>query len=53
MPGPLQGLRVLDLTRILAGPVATRLLAALGAEVLRIDPPGWEEPSLVPEMTIG
>ena len=50
---PLQGLRVLDLTRILAGPVATRLLAALGAEVLRIDPPGWDEPSLAPEVTLG
>src|SRR5450830_1080667 len=50
---PLQGLRVLDLTRILAGPVATRLLAALGAEVLRIDPPGWDEPSLAPEVTVG
>lgn len=50
---PLQGLRVLDLTRILAGPVATRLLAVLGAEVLRIDPPGWDEPSLAPEVTVG
>ena len=50
---PLQGLRVLDLTRILAGPVATRLLAALGAEVLRIDPPGWDEPSLAAEVTVG
>ena len=50
---PLAGLRVLDLTRILAGPVATRFLAGLGAEVLRIDPPDWEEPSLEPEVTLG
>lgn len=50
---PLQGLRVLDLTRILAGPVATRALAGFGAEVLRIDPPGWEEPGLVPDVTLG
>ncbi|MDR0225885.1 MAG: CoA transferase [Burkholderiaceae bacterium] len=50
---PLQGLRVLDLTRILAGPVATRWLAAYGAEVLRIDPPGWEEPGLAPDVTLG
>jgi len=40
---PLHGLRVLDLTRILAGPVATRTLAGFGAEVLRIDPPDWED----------
>ncbi|MFP3715111.1 CoA transferase [Puerhibacterium sp. TATVAM-FAB25] len=36
---PLAGLRVLDLTRVLAGPVATRTLALLGAQVLRVDPP--------------
>ena len=50
---PLAGLRVLDMTRVLAGPVATRLLAGWGAEVLRIDPPGWDEPGLVPEVTVG
>ena len=37
------GLRVLDLTRVIAGPVATRTLAAWGAEVLRIDSPNWPE----------
>ena len=50
---PLDGVRVLDLTRVLAGPVATRLLAGWGAEVLRIDPPSWDEPGLVPEVTLG
>jgi crotonobetainyl-CoA:carnitine CoA-transferase CaiB-like acyl-CoA transferase len=51
---PLAGVRVLDLTRVIAGPVATRFLAAHGAEVLRIDPPGFEEvPGLVPEGTAG
>ena len=37
------GLRVLDLTRVIAGPVATRTLAAWGAEVLRIDSPNLPE----------
>lgn len=50
---PLLGVRVLDLTRIIAGPVATRFLAGLGAEVLRIDPPGWQEPALEEEVTPG
>ncbi|MEU8587395.1 CoA transferase [Streptomyces sp. NPDC048664] len=40
---PCAGLRVLDLTRVLAGPVATRTLALLGADVLRVDPPRLPE----------
>ncbi len=36
---PLEGLRVLDLTRVIAGPTGGRLLAQLGADVLRLDPP--------------
>ncbi|WP_405630570.1 CoA transferase [Streptomyces sp. NBC_00016] len=40
---PAAGLRVLDLTRVLAGPVATRTLALLGADVLRVDAPHLSE----------
>ena len=40
---PASGVRVLDLTRVLAGPVATRYLGALGADVLRLDPPDRPE----------
>lgn len=50
---PLAGIKVLDLTRVLAGPVASRFLAGLGADVLRIDSPTWDEAGVVPEMTLG
>lgn len=50
---PLSAVRVLDLTRVIAGPVATRFLAYYGAEVLRIDPPDWNEPALEAELTAG
>ncbi|MCF4165078.1 CoA transferase [Zavarzinia compransoris] len=50
---PLSGVRILDLTRVLAGPVATRFLACLGADVLRIDPPDWDEPAALLEVMLG
>ncbi len=45
-PLPMAGVRVLDLTRVIAGPVCTRYLGALGADVLRLDPP--DRPDVVP-----
>lgn len=40
----LAGTRILDLTRVIAGPVCTRTLALFGADVLRVDPPELPEP---------
>ncbi|MGH3712781.1 MAG: CoA transferase [Micromonosporaceae bacterium] len=53
-PAPLAGVRVLDLTRVIAGPVCGRFLAAYGAEVLRIDGPALEDaPALIADTTVG
>src|SRR4051812_5435049 len=45
-PLPASHLKVLDLTRVIAGPVGTRMLGALGAEVLRVDDPNRPELAL-------
>jgi hypothetical protein len=51
---PFEGVRVLDLTRVLAGPTCTGFLAAWGADVLRLDPPSFDEvAALVPITAAG
>ena len=43
MAGPLDGVKIADFTEIIAGPLAGRLLAEMGADVIKIEPP-WGEP---------
>jgi crotonobetainyl-CoA:carnitine CoA-transferase CaiB-like acyl-CoA transferase len=49
--GPLKGIRVLDLTRLLPGPLATHMLVRMGAEVVKLEPPvGGDYVRTIPPM---
>jgi formyl-CoA transferase len=44
MPGPLQGLKVLELGQLIAGPFAAKTLGDFGADVIKVEPPGTGDP---------
>src|SRR5262245_17386509 len=53
MPQPLSGVRVLDFTTLLPGPLATLMLAEAGAEVIKVERPGGEDMRAMPPLHDG
>ena len=49
-PLPLSGIRVLDFSWVIAGPTTTRYLAAMGAEVIKVEAPGKGDPGRATEL---
>jgi crotonobetainyl-CoA:carnitine CoA-transferase CaiB-like acyl-CoA transferase len=52
-PGPLGGLRILDLTQFLSGPYATQILGDLGAEVIKVEPHSGDASRSIPPYFVG
>ena len=52
-PGPLQGIKVVDFSRVLAGPFATQMLGDLGAEIIKIESPDGDDTRHFPPMRDG
>ena len=53
LPRPLAGVRVLDLSRIVSGPMCGRILADLGADVVKIEPPTLDTTRMVAPGSVG